>query len=78
MLRLPSSTVWPVLVVFPLLPVSHFATPPWYEQVPARCFEMLYVPSRQSAVAPGGAAAAAAGTASARNATTVSKNRFTF
>src|SRR3954453_3604438 len=48
------------------LPVSQTATPPWCEQVPERVVEKLYVPSLQSAVAPGGASeSAAAGTASA-------------
>ena len=57
--------------------VSQRATPPWWEQVPDRCCEKLYVPSRQRAVAPGGAAAFAAGTASAANATSRRKHRFT-
>jgi len=45
-----------VLVVSP--PLSHVVTPPWCEQVPERCSEKLYVPSRQTAVAPTGGDAA--------------------
>src|SRR6266508_2601043 len=42
---------------------SHFATPRWWEHVPRRWCEKLYVPSRHFAEAPGGAAAIAAGDA---------------
>ena len=40
--------------------VSHCATPPWWEHVPERVCEKLYVPSLQRAVAPGGASRTAA------------------
>jgi hypothetical protein len=36
------------------LGVSQVATPPWWEHVPERVCEKLYVPSLQSAVAPAG------------------------
>jgi hypothetical protein len=39
------------------LPV-HQCTPPWWEQVPLRCWLKLYVPSAQTADAPAAAAAA--------------------
>jgi hypothetical protein len=61
LLRGASKTVVPTLgVLGSEAPVSHAATPPWWEHVPERCWEKLYVPSLQRAVAPFGEAPATA------------------